>query len=199
MTAAVGDGLPRFRRIGERDVHHGYVWKVVVAEFEAPDGTVFERDIVRSPGAVSVVPLEFEADGTAMVTLVRQWRPPYETELWEIPAGIRDVAGEPPQRTAERELAEEIGRRAAHYELLTRIAPSAAMTDSITWIYLGTGLSEVPRDVHGPEEEHMSIVRMTLDDAVRRLVAGEITDAKTVVGLLLADRKVREGTVPARR
>lgn len=193
MTADAGDTGRRFRRIAERAVHHGHVWKVVVADFQAPDGTLFERDIVRSPGAVSVVPLEYDAQGAAMVTLVRQWRPPYETELWEIPAGIRDVPGEPPETTAARELAEEAGLEAAHFELLTRIAPSAAMTDSITWIFLATGLSEVPRDVHGPEEQYMSVVRMTLDEAMALLVAGEITDAKTVVGLLLAERKVREG------
>ena len=70
--------MTEFRRIGEREVHQGYVWRVVVAEFEAPDGERFQRDIVRSPGAVGIVPLIFDAEGNASVLLVEQYRPPYE-------------------------------------------------------------------------------------------------------------------------
>ena len=56
---------PSFRHLADREVHHGHVWDVVVAGFEAPDGVVFERDIVRSPGAVAVVPVVFDAEGSA--------------------------------------------------------------------------------------------------------------------------------------
>jgi hypothetical protein len=66
-----------FRHIGDTDVHHGHVWNVVVADFEAPDGTAFRRDIVRSPGAVGVVPVVFDPEGLPSVALVRQYRPPY--------------------------------------------------------------------------------------------------------------------------
>lgn len=180
-----------FRRLGEREVHRGHVWHVVVADFEAPDGSRFQRDIVRSPGAVGVLPL---FDGTddgrpAEVVLIRQWRPPYEAVVWEIPAGVRDVADEPPERTARRELVEEAGLEAADVELLTRIGPSPGMTDSITWIFLATGLTAVAQDLHGPEEEHLEVVRLPLQDALALVDAGEITDAKTVVALLLAARR----------
>lgn len=179
-----------FRRIGERQVHEGHVWRVVVADFEAPDGTPFERDIVRSPGAVGVVPLVMH-DGEPHIVLLRQWRPPYETEIWEIPAGVRDVADEEPATTARRELIEEAGLAAASIEFLTRIFPSPGMTDSVTWIFLAQDLTPVAQELAGPEEEHLSVVRVPLAEAVAMVDRSEITDAKTVVGLLLTERRLR--------
>ena len=85
--------MAAFRRLAETEVHRGHIWRVVVADFEAPDGARFERDIVRSPGAVAVVPVTFDASGRAMVTLMRQYRAAFDRELIEVPAGMRDVAG----------------------------------------------------------------------------------------------------------
>lgn len=189
--------MSEFRRTGERLVHQGYVWRVVVAEFEAPDGSAFTRDIVRSPGAVGIVPL-LPGDGSPDdpdVVLLRQWRPPYEAVIWEIPAGMRDVPGEPPEVTAGRELVEEAGFRAARVELLTNLYPSPGMTDSVTWIFAGMGLTPTAQDLHGPEEEHLVVERFALSEAVAMIERGEIRDAKTVTGLLLAERGVRAGTL----
>ncbi len=183
-----------FRRVGERHVHQGYVWRVVVAEFVAPDGTVFHRDLVRSPGAVAVVPLSYDDDGTPHVVLVRQYRPAFEAEMWEIPAGMRDVEGEAPELTAERELVEEAGLRPGRLELLTKISPSAGLTDSITWIFLGTDLVATDRDLHGPEEEHMTVVRLPLAEVVAMIELGEVDDAKTVVGVLMTARRLDGAT-----
>ena len=109
-------------------VHQGHVWRVVVAEFEGPDGTHFRRDIVRSPGAVAVVPLVFDAEGNPSVVLVEQYRPPYGRAILEIPAGMRDVEGEPTEETARRELAEEAGLVPERLDLLDRALPSPGMT-----------------------------------------------------------------------
>ena len=98
-----------FRRVDETLVHQGYIWRVSTAEFEAPDGERFNRDIVRSPGAVGVVPILRAVDGTPSVVLIRQYRPAYEEIILEIPAGMRDVPGEPAEDTARRELMEEVG------------------------------------------------------------------------------------------
>jgi ADP-ribose pyrophosphatase len=68
------------------------------------------------------------------------------------------------------------------------------MTDSVLHLYLATELVDVERDVHGPEEEHMDLVRLPLAEAVDMVVRGEIHDAKTVIGLLLVDRRLREGS-----
>ena len=182
-----------FRRIREHDVHQGYIWRLVTATFEDPTGAEFERDIVRSPGAVGVVPLMFDAEGTPVVVIVRQWRAPYESEVWEIPAGMRDVPGEPPELTAHRELAEEVGYRADTIDKLTELYPSPGMTDSVTHIYLATGLEPVDQQPHGPEEEHMTVCHMPLAEAVALVERGEIRDAKSAVGLLLTDRRLQRG------
>lgn len=182
-----------FRRVGEHEVHLGHVWRVVIAEFEAPDGEVFHRDIVRSPGAVAVVPLVFDPEGQPSVVLVEQYRPPYERVLVEIPAGMRDVPGEPPAETARRELAEEAGLAPGRLEHLCDVRPSPGMTDSVTTLFVATDCTSVEQDLHGPEEQHMRLVEMPLVDALARVDDGTITDAKTVIGLLLTDRRLRNG------
>ena len=186
--------LPAFRHLGDRLVHQGYIWHVVVATFEAPEGELFERDVIRSPGAVGVVPLLFE-DGVPTVVFVRQYRGPLDQYLLEIPAGMRDVPDEPLEVTAERELIEEAGLSAGRMEYLTHFFPAAGMTDSVLHVYLATDLSPVPREMHGPEETHMEVLRLPLAEAVEMVGRGEINDAKTVIGLLLVDQRLREGNL----
>jgi 8-oxo-dGDP phosphatase len=179
-----------FRLLGEQEVHRGHVWRVVVAEFEAPDGARFERDVVRSPGAVGVVPLLFDVEGEPSVVVVDQYRPAYERNIVEIPAGMRDVPGEAPEATAARELAEEVGLRAGRLDLLGEILPSPGLTDSVTTIFLATHCEPVERTAHGPEEEHMRVVQLPLAEALAMVDRGEIVDAKTVTGLLLTSRRL---------
>jgi len=185
---------PAFRHLGDRLVHQGYIWNVVVATFEAPEGELFERDVIRSPGAVGVVPLLLE-DGVPTVVFVRQYRGPLDQYVLEIPAGMRDVPDEPLELTAERELIEEAGFSAGRMEYLTNFFSSAGMTDSVLHIYLATDLSPVAREMHGPEETHMEVLRLPLAEAVEMVARGEINDAKTVIGLLLVDRRLHEGNL----
>lgn len=175
-----------FRKAGERVLHTGRIIELVEGDFVAPDGTPFHREIVHHPGAVSVVALH----GDATVVLVRQYRAALDADLLEIPAGIRDVHGEPPEITANRELAEEVGLRAAKLELLARFHNSAGFSDELCDVYLGTELSEAPLDLQGLEEQHMSIERIRLDDAPELIERGEITDAKTIIGLTLTLRRL---------
>src|SRR5262245_51306207 len=137
--------MAEFRRVSEREVHQGHIWRVVVAEFEAPDGSPFERDIVRSPGAVAVVPITFDVDGRALVTLVRQYRATFERDLLEVPAGMRDVPGEPAEETGRRELIEEVGLAAGEMELMTEMISTPGMSDSVCAIFLATGCRSVER------------------------------------------------------
>ncbi len=187
-----------FRRLSESIIHEGHVWNLAVAEFEAPDGTTFRRDIVRSPGAVGVVPLVFDAEGNASVVLVSQYRPPYERSVIEIPAGMRDIDGENAEDVARRELIEEAGLEADRLELLTEILPSPGMTDSVTTLYVATGCTPVPHDRHGPEEEYMEVIHVPLAEAVAMIERGEIVDAKSVVALLLTERRLRAADNGAR-
>lgn len=182
-----------FRHHGDTDIHQGYIWKLVVADFEAPDGERFRRDIVRSPGSVGVVPLVFDAEGLASVVLVRQYRPPYDELVIEVPAGMRDIPGEPPAETGRRELIEEAGLSAGELSHLIDIMPSPGMTDSICSIYLATDCTSVDHDRHGPEEQVMEPLHVPLDDALAMIDRGEIRDAKTVTGLLATDRRLRSG------
>ncbi len=175
-------------------MHRGHIWHVAVATFEGPDAERFERDVVRSPGAVGIVPLLLD-HGAPTVVFVRQYRGPFDRFVLEIPAGMRDVADEPPELTASRELAEEVGLAAGRLDHLTEFYPSAGMNDSTLHLYLATDLTPVPREAHGPEEAHMEVLRIPLAEAVEMVTNGEIHDAKTVIGLLLVDRRWREGNV----
>jgi ADP-ribose pyrophosphatase len=188
-----------FRHLGERVVHEGYIWKVVVADYAGPDGAAFQRDVVRSPGAVGVVPLlrthgadsgdapAGPLDGWSVV-LVRQFRAAIGAEVVEIPAGMRDVAGEPPADTARRELIEEVGYDADELHPLTAFHSSVGMTDSTTHVFAAVGLRHVGDDRKGPEEAAMTTLVVPLGEAIDQVASGAITDAKTVIGLLLTER-----------
>lgn len=173
-----------FRKIGERTVFEGSVISLGVGTFEAPDGHRFEREIVHHPGAVSVVPLTDDDE----VILVRQYRAPLDRELLEIPAGKRDVADEPVELTAHRELVEEIGMRAGRLEPLAEFHNSVGFCDEQSFVFLATELEPTATDLQGIEEQHMTIERVALDDVFALIAAGEITDAKTVIGLTLTLR-----------
>ena len=152
---------------------------------------------MRSPGAVGVVPLRFDAEGSPVVVLVRQYRPALDRELLEIPAGMRDVEGEDPAETARRELAEECGLAAGRLELLTAFENAAGMTDAVTHVYLAPRPARRARARRtGPRRTHMTVHAMGLGAAVAEVEAGRITDAKTVIGLLLADRWLQRADGP---
>lgn len=171
-----------FERIDEVVLHHGYIFDLVRAQFRSPEGETFSRDIVRHPGAVSVVPVA--DDGR--VIMVRQYRPALDRFILEIPAGKRDVLDEPPEETAQRELGEEIGMRAGSLHLLGTFANAPGFSDELSWVFLGRDLESVPRDVQGIEESHMSVECFTFGEALEMIADGTIIDTKTVVGLHLA-------------
>jgi ADP-ribose pyrophosphatase len=177
----VGD----FRHLGEREIWRGHVVTVVEAEFESPDGERFEREVVRHPGAVSVVAVE---DGAAV--LVRQFRAPLNALLLEIPAGKRDVDDEAPEVTAHRELAEEVGLRAGRMDLLAEFYNTPGFCDEHAHVYLATELSAVDGSAQGPEERHLTVERLALADVPARIAAGDVQDAKTIIGLLLARERL---------
>jgi ADP-ribose pyrophosphatase len=173
--------LPPFRKLGETEVLRGSLIQVANARFEGPDGEQFERDIVRHPGAVVVVPL---TDANS-VLMVRQYRAAVDAELLELPAGKRDVHGEPTEVTAARELAEEIGRRAGRLDLLAHFYNSPGFTDELSWLYLAQDLTAVPTNPQGAEELQMTIEEVSLAAVPDLISTGEIIDAKSIIGLTL--------------
>jgi 8-oxo-dGTP pyrophosphatase MutT (NUDIX family) len=157
-----------------------------------PDDTVSQRDVVVHPGAVGVVAI----DDDGRVVMVRQYRHPVRRPLWELPAGLLDVPGEPAWIAAARELAEEARLRAARWDVLTDLLVSPGMTDEAYRVYLARGLSDIPpeqRHVGEFEEAEMEVHRLPLDEAVRQVFAGEIDNSMAVVGILAAAHALREG------
>lgn len=169
-----------FRIAGERAAWAGRRITAAVLEVEGPGGARHEREVVHHPGAVGIVPVH--GDGT--VTLVRQYRAALDREMWEIPAGLRDVAGEPTDETARRELAEEVGLRAGRLEHLVTFHNSPGFSDEAVVIYVATDLTRVPDDRQGAEEEAMLVERVPLAEARAMVADGRITDAKTVIAVL---------------
>jgi 8-oxo-dGDP phosphatase len=172
-----------------RVAHEGILTRVRVDDVRMPDGNLKQREVVEQTPAVAVIALDEEG----RVTLVRQYRHPLRDRLLEAPAGKLDVDGEEPEAAARRELAEEAGLAASRWELLVRFHNSGGWTDEHTLVYLATGVRQTePPDGFAPEAEEaeIEIVRLPLTDAVSRIASGEITDAKTVIGLLLTQRRV---------
>ncbi|MGH9117714.1 MAG: NUDIX hydrolase [Acidimicrobiales bacterium] len=170
-----------FRRLGERTIWTGAVITVVDGTFEGPDGTRFQRDVVHHPGAVSVVPVVGDE-----VVLVRQYRAAIDELLLEIPAGKRDVDGENPVQVARREVIEEIGMAPGRLDLLARFYNSPGFSDEDSWVFIATDLVEAATDLQDVEEQHMTIERVRLADVPVLIEAGELRDAKTIIGLTLA-------------
>jgi ADP-ribose pyrophosphatase len=176
-----------FEQVSEEQIAQGFRFTVARATYRATDGTTFERHIVHHPGAVGVIPLH--DDGT--VTLVTQYRAALDRDLVEVPAGIRDVEGEDDAATAARELVEEAGLEAGTLEYLAGYHNSPGFSDEQVALFVATDLREVPHDPQGIEEQSMTLRRIPLEEALADIDAGRITDAKTVIGLLLLDRRRR--------
>ena len=177
-----------FRHLGDREVATLDRLRVVRGTFEAPDGSTFERDVIRNQEVVGIIPV---LDDGATVLLVRQYRGPIDQDILEIPAGLCDVDGEASEATAQRELIEEVGRKAAALELVASYYPSAGFSDQFVRLYLATGLTEVPHDRQGPEERHMTVEEFALDGLDAAIADGTLADSKTLIGLLLARERLR--------
>ena len=177
-----------FRKVGERIVWSGTLVSAGTGTFVDPDGNEFERDVVHNPGAVVVVPVTDDEH----VVLVRQYRAAIDRVLLELPAGKRDVAGEPVEVTAARELEEEVGMRAASMEKIAEFYNSPGFCDEHSYLFLATGLTECATSFQGHEEQHMTIERVALDGVPERIAAGEIVDAKSIIGLCLARERWAE-------
>lgn len=165
----------------------GHIIQVRTDRVRMPNGDtteLIERDVVLHPGSVGVICL----DDDERVMLIRQYRHPVGRLLWEPPAGLRDVDGEPLWRTAERELAEEAGYRAREWHTLVDIFTSPGMTNERARVFLARGICEIPDDeldferIH--EEADMPVAWVPLDDAVAAVGRGDIHNPLAVVGIL---------------
>jgi ADP-ribose pyrophosphatase len=165
-------------------VFTGRVITVNVEHIRLPDGRIGRYEIVHHPGGAAMVAL----DAAGRVCLIYQFRPAGGGWVWELPAG-RLEPDEPPESTARRELIEEAGRKAGRVESLGSILSSPGVFAETIHLFLARDLTEVPT-AH-EQHELIEVHWVDLGEAVRRALAGEIRDGKTVVGLVRAAAQVQ--------
>jgi 8-oxo-dGDP phosphatase len=151
-----------------------------------PDGTLMGREVVEHPGAVAVVAL----DSSDRVLMIRQYRHPAGAFLWEVPAGLRDVAGEPLVETARRELLEEAGCKAADWRVLIDFMSSPGISTERLRVFLARDLTVVPEAERGylpeHEEAYLTVAWVPLQEAVSRALGGDLHNGVAILGILSA-------------
>ena len=157
-----------------------------------PDGELVGREVVEHPGAVAILALD-EQD---RVLMIRQYRHPAGATLWELPAGLRDVAGEPLVETARRELTEETGYQAADWRVLTDYLSSPGISTERLRIFLARELTVAPAEqreyVRQHEEAYLTVAWVPLTEAVQGVLSGELHNGVAVAGVLSAYAAQRE-------
>jgi ADP-ribose pyrophosphatase len=166
--------------LGERVMATGVFLELTRHHLLAPDGRSMERDVIRHPGAVAVVPLLGED-----VVLIRQHRSAVRSFLLEIPAGKLDIRGEDPAEAARRECVEEVGLQPRTLEPLCEFFTAPGFTDERIALFLAQDPVPVEAAPVGAEEEVSEIIRLPLTRAIEMIGEGEIVDAKTQIGLLM--------------
>lgn len=155
----------------------GKIIRVRLDKVRMPDGDIANREIAEHPGGVGIVAVTDNDE----IILVRQFRKPLESVIYEIPAGKLD-SGEEHRICGIRELSEETGLSAERFEYMGYIYPSPGFTDEITHVYLATGLSQ--GEMHPDADEYLDVERVPLDKAYEMVMNNEINDAKSVFGIL---------------
>jgi 8-oxo-dGTP pyrophosphatase MutT (NUDIX family) len=168
-------------------------WLITVRsdKVRLPDDHYAERTVVTHPGAVAILAL----DDAQRVLMIRQYRHPVGRLLWEIPAGLRDTDGESPLQTAERELLEETGYRAAQWHLLLDYFSSPGYSTERIRIFLARGVEQAADNGYEREQEEKYIVAdwVPLAEAVRLALAGKLRNGPAIAGVLAGYAASSEG------
>ena len=179
--------------VSSAELVRGRLVTLLTDKVRMPDDELAERDVVIHPGAVAVLAL----DDAGQVLLIRQYRHPVRRLLWEIPAGLRDVSGEPAWATARRELLEEAGYRAGDWRVLADYYTSPGFSTERLRVFLARDLEFVPEAERDfvPEAEEAELVPawLPLDEAVRKVFAGDLHNGVAALGVLAAYAARSEG------
>lgn len=168
---------------GERELlHKGAKFDLELVRRRDDWGVERAREVIRHPGAVVIVPL---LEG-GRVALIRNFRLAVGATIWELPAGTLEP-GEPPERCAARELVEEAGYRAGRIEPLGTFLTTPGMTDELMHAFAATDLRHVGQALEDGEE--IEVVVKSQDEALDMIDRGELNDAKSMLALLLAERR----------
>lgn len=172
----------QFDTLESETVYVGKIFALRADEVAMPGGNTARREVVEHYGAVAVVAL----DDRDNIALVYQYRHPIGRRLWELPAGLLDLGGEPPAVTAARELEEEAGLAARQWAVLVDVDSAPGFSDESVRVFLATGLTEVDRPEAHDEEADLKLEWVPLATAVQRVFAGEIVNSLAVAGILAA-------------
>jgi len=186
MTTA--DGGLRDRIVGERVLHEGRAYDFVELTLRGPDGGERGRPIVRHRGAVVIVPLIEQPGRGAKVVLVVNDRHTINAKLEELPAGGIE-RGETPEEAAARELAEETGYAASSLYPLGSFYTTPGMTDELMHAFVAVGLTKVEGGPSLEDYESLSVTVRSAGDALEAAVGGGLLDGKSMLALLLAQRR----------
>jgi ADP-ribose pyrophosphatase len=203
------DGAELFSVVSSERVFDGHVASLRIDEVVMPGGGTAKREVVEHSPAVAVVALDtagpqdradnFEVvdaeESADMIILIEQYRHPLGRRLWELPAGLMDVDGEPAQAAAARELLEETGFAAQKWSVLLDVATSPGFTEETVRIFMATDLNEIGRPDSEHEEADLRVVRVPLTVAVEAVLAGRIVNVMAVAGILAADAVLRGSAV----
>ena len=165
--------------INQETVFSGRIIEARVDTVLMPDGKQITREVVQHPGAVAIIPIDKEDN----VLLVRQYRYAAGQSLLELPAGVVE-AGESPDDTAQRELQEEIGYATRDLRALGGVYSSPGFCTEFLYLYIARDL--VPSKLPGDDDEDISVETIPMSRVDRLIRLGEIQDAKSVAGLLMA-------------
>ena len=160
-------------------LHQGRVFNLVKENYTLDNGVTSDMDFIRHPGAAAMVPMLNYRE----VVLIKQYRHAIREFIWEIPAGTLDP-DESPLTCARRELIEEIGYSAADWHQLGTITPLPGCSDERIHIFLALDLK--PAEQNLDDDEMINAHKMNLSEAMQMILAGEISDGKTISGLFLA-------------
>ena len=168
--------------IESKTIFRGRVVEVTVDTVREGEVT-YQREVVHHPGSAVIVPV-FD-DGT--IALVRQYRHPAVRYLLEAPAGTLR-RGEAPEEGARRELEEELGFVSGRLEMLSEFFVSPGFCEEKMWVYLATELTRTEQRLE--DDEILEVVRIPFSQALSMITSGEIEDAKTIIGVMLAAPRV---------
>ncbi|MEB3023664.1 NUDIX domain-containing protein [[Mycobacterium] crassicus] len=174
-----------FETTSSQLLHSGKIFALRRDEVLMPKGRTATRDVVEHFGAVAVVAMD-SVGPDANIPLIYQYRHPLGRRLWELPAGLLDVHGEPPHVTAGRELVEEAGLTASSWQVLIDLDSTPGFSDESVRVYLATGLTEVGRPEAHDEEADLTLAWYPIAEAARMVFSGEIVNAIAVAGILAA-------------
>jgi 8-oxo-dGDP phosphatase len=171
-----------FETTSSETLYTGKIFALRRDQVRMPGGRDVVREVVEHFGAVAIVAM----DDHNNIALVYQYRHAIGRRLWELPAGLLDVGGEPAHLTAARELKEEAGLQAATWQVLVDLDSTPGFSDESVRVYLATGLTEIDRPEAHDEEADMTLQWYPLADAAHQVLSGKIVNAIAVAGILAA-------------